>query len=1644
MKKRVLSLFLAFTLSLSLLPSSVTLAEESLNGTSVTQEETLGGNPSATQEETSGENPSTTQEETSGENPSTTQQETQGETMPSTPPSPENTLGETTPSTATQSAINQENGIALLSNDPAQPKNGDGSMSNPYQISTAEELAWFRDEVNKGNNAICARLMTADMDLTNVLDNNEWTPIGTESAPYNGTFDGCYYTIKNVNLISHRTEPRSDRGLFGYIGNNGNVTKLGVETDYFSSSADTGGITKSGLLAAYNSGKISLCHAMITNIDSTATEIGLLVYQNSGEIKNCYSFLTKQGNVENVSGLVYNNSKDNSCIENCYFRGILSQYDKNYAITANNKGYTMNCYYYSTNTETNHYQDHNDQYSQYIVAKNVSEELIWLLNNGQKNSTNNTDPWRYRNDRCPSLDPRDKHVTKNEDNTYTTDTDKPHTHRDSNGELIEFKEITDLSQINSGTTSYFLANDIKLNSTWEVPYTNNIVLCMNGHDITRGTSFSGDTAISTNETENLRKKLTLTNCSDAGGSISGFIKENEIAITHKGGYLTLSGNTKVTGNKKNILLEGGHYITLRDLNENARFGISVDGQDNLSPENTNGLPVTNFETISAQYLGNLYAEDFDPNGENGFDLFVNDQQYIRLRKQTPHKHCICGGAISNEGHSNHDTPDTLFLPWKETNSLPDTAGNYYLTRDVKLTKQWTPSRTFNICLNGFSITTSDEVDANVTSINLDQTDDVLTLTDCNTEEKQGTISFIYYKHKSKNAIRLSGGATFNLYGGTIKDYRQSAVYVTNGTFNMYGGTLTNNTNSNAGPAVYCEGSSAFNMYSGKITGNSTDKDATSHGGGVYIGANTAFTMKGGEITNNTASGYGGGVYIAKDATSYSISNATITGNTAGANCLGGGIYASVGGMISNSTISNNQAKSGGGIYSSGVLTIDDSEIYNNTTIADGSTTGDIRDALGGGIYSNNSLTISNTTISGNTATGEGGRNGIGGGIYANRKTTFNDGTIIQSNTASTAAGGVYRPSSLSASVDNSFHISGKINITDNTVSTEKSNLYFDSSTITNPIIVDSELNKQTSIGVTVNGVTADNIPLNIATVDESSNGDLNWLNKNYFTSDNSDYITLMSENNKFIQLGKHKHNWKYECIADYATVLMTCTDPECDSPDGGKLTIQEPTLKIYNGQNATGAEATLTEVDWKGATTADLAPTITYTNKQNGTNLGNTAPTNAGEYIARVSVGNKTIYVDYTIQPKEVTVTGISVSDKSYDGTTVATIHDSSNAQIDGLVDPTNDKVTVDSSKAIATFADKNVGTDKPVTITGVELTSDDASNYKLSVQPTAKADITTRKLQINSVTIQDKEYDKTNAATIGKIDYAGIIDGDDVSLELTATFESADAGEGKTVSLSGGTLLGSDKNNYTFNDPLPIDCKATIRKATPTGAPKYTAITESGKTISGAALTTEGGTFNVPGTVAWVDDNSNPLPGSTIVETGKLYKWLFTPTDSNNYNTLSGSIELYHKQDSGSTGGGTTGGGGSTSGGGAIGGGGSTGGGSTGGGTQYTIDVIKGAHGSSSSGDISVSQGNDHTFTFTPNKGYTIFDVKIDGKSIGAVDTYTFENIDANHTIEVIFVKSPTHQIAIPILGRFTQYYLQSMIHNLYRNIIFLHRLSA
>ena len=88
--------------------------------------------------------------------------------------------------------------------------------------------------------------------------------------------------------------------------------------------------------------------------------------------------------------------------------------------------------------------------------------------------------------------------------------------------------------------------------------------------------------------------------------------------------------------------------------------------------------------------------------------------------------------------------------------------------------------------------------------------------------------------------------------------------------------------------------------------------------------------------------------------------------------------------------------------------------------------------------------------------------------------------------------------------------------------------------------------------------------------------------------------------------------------------------------------------------------------------------------------------------------------------------------------------------------------------------------------------------------------------------------------------------------------------------------------------------------------------------------------------------------------------------------------------------------------------------GGSSGGVTRYTIKASAGEGGSiSPSGSVRVRRGSDKTFTLTPDEGYVIADVLVDGESVGAVDKYTFESVRKAHTIEALF--APEKQLADP-----------------------------
>lgn len=77
----------------------------------------------------------------------------------------------------------------------------------------------------------------------------------------------------------------------------------------------------------------------------------------------------------------------------------------------------------------------------------------------------------------------------------------------------------------------------------------------------------------------------------------------------------------------------------------------------------------------------------------------------------------------------------------------------------------------------------------------------------------------------------------------------------------------------------------------------------------------------------------------------------------------------------------------------------------------------------------------------------------------------------------------------------------------------------------------------------------------------------------------------------------------------------------------------------------------------------------------------------------------------------------------------------------------------------------------------------------------------------------------------------------------------------------------------------------------------------------------------------------------------------------------------------------------------------------------SYTIKAIAGENGMISPSDtVKVRKGSHQTFTITPHNGYTVSDVKVDGQSIGAVTTYTFENVKKSHTIEAFFEKAADH----------------------------------
>ena len=322
-----------------------------------------------------------------------------------------------------------------------------------------------------------------------------------------------------------------------------------------------------------------------------------------------------------------------------------------------------------------------------------------------------------------------------------------------------------------------------------------------------------------------------------------------------------------------------------------------------------------YEALNAEQQAQITGADF----EALLGWFNSQTALLADAQSGEHTHCVCGkdSGTTVNGHTHNNS-----TAWTAADSLPGTAGSYYLTQPVS--GSWAvPEGEVNLCLNGQTINGKITIGSGAT----------LTLTDCTDSGRvQGEVTV--------------NGGKFELYSGTITGGVQVGIkgsaYQTGSSFTMYGGEITGNKAGSGSGGVFLVGTTnqtdppRFTMHGGTISDN-TAGASDGGGGGVYVGEKCSFTMDGGAITGNKATaGNGGGIYIHFNAGTVSISNATITGNKASATGNtsyghGGGIYSERGVTVENVTITgNNSTFEGGGIYGKGAITLTDATVTDNS------------------------------------------------------------------------------------------------------------------------------------------------------------------------------------------------------------------------------------------------------------------------------------------------------------------------------------------------------------------------------------------------------------------------------------------------------------------------------------------------------------------------------------------------------------------------------------------------------------------------------------------------------------------------------------------------------------------------------------------
>ena len=211
--------------------------------------------------------------------------------------------------------------------DPGYTVSEDG---NTYEVYNADGLLAWNKAVQ--GNLLLNCTLTDDINLTG----KEWTPIGTKSQPYTGTFNGGGKTITGLTVTT------SDQyaGLFGYIDTGGKVKNVTLEDvnitggdivgsvvgDNYgtvtacTASGNVSGTSRIGGVVGYNNGTVTACYHASGNVSGTSYIGGVVGRNTSGTLTACYHASGNVSGTSNVGGVVgYNIS---GTLTACYWSGL--------------------------------------------------------------------------------------------------------------------------------------------------------------------------------------------------------------------------------------------------------------------------------------------------------------------------------------------------------------------------------------------------------------------------------------------------------------------------------------------------------------------------------------------------------------------------------------------------------------------------------------------------------------------------------------------------------------------------------------------------------------------------------------------------------------------------------------------------------------------------------------------------------------------------------------------------------------------------------------------------------------------------------------------------------------------------------------------------------------------------------------------------------------------------------------------------------------------------------------------------------------------------------------------------------------------------------------------------------------------------